>query len=317
MGLAGTGLGVATKLSVGFGALGLLGGTVAGATVARPVDDAPAVVAGRLSDAGSASLFDCPDGSVVGSLQVGDRVFVVGRDEAGDWLALRNPRDVGEKVWIPSGTLTPDNPDHDDVPVVSCDGPDARVGEAGPDELAESTTTTTDPSSSTTSSSSSPTTSSPASNSSSTTAKPTTAPTTAKPTTAKPTTSTTAESTTTSSSTTTTQPPDTQKPTIQVSGFPTKIFYDAQPGCAATSTITAFVDDNVGVTSVTGSYSGWRSGSINFSGSGGTRTGTLGPFAGVPLDYADHKITVTVTVRDAAGNLNTDSLDITVGYCLV
>jgi len=54
------------------------------------------------------STFDCPDGSDVGEVHRGDRVLATGRDEKSDWIEIRDPRDLGSRVWVNTRYLVPD-----------------------------------------------------------------------------------------------------------------------------------------------------------------------------------------------------------------
>ena len=51
---------------------------------------------------------DCPDGSDVGDLHRGDRVFATGRDESGDWVEVRDPAGLSGRVWLRAQYLLPD-----------------------------------------------------------------------------------------------------------------------------------------------------------------------------------------------------------------
>jgi hypothetical protein len=54
------------------------------------------------------STFDCPDGGEVGEVHRGDRVLATGRDDSGGWIEIRDPRDLGARVWVNATYLVPD-----------------------------------------------------------------------------------------------------------------------------------------------------------------------------------------------------------------
>ena len=56
----------------------------------------------------------------VGTFVRGDTVLVVGRDDSGDWLQVRNPDDLFARVWVEADLLVPDG-EVGDTPVVPCD----------------------------------------------------------------------------------------------------------------------------------------------------------------------------------------------------
>ena len=121
--------GVAATLKIvgGLGLVGLVTGALLGATVLQPDPTVDASAVGI--DVRSGATFDCPGGSVVGTLRSGDRVFVVGRNDSGDWSALRQPDRIGIVVWVPAEALQPDT-EPLDVPVVECTT--SQVGVAAP-----------------------------------------------------------------------------------------------------------------------------------------------------------------------------------------
>jgi hypothetical protein len=77
--------------------------------------------------------------------------------------------------------------------------------------------------------------------------------------------------------------------------------------------------DNVGVTSVSGSYTTSLPNSpLKFMGAGTTWTATFGPFGNLPQGY-DQPIAITITARDAAGNVSqpvTINIQV-IGTCLI
>ncbi len=116
----------------------------------------------------------------------------------------------------------------------------------------------------------------------------------------------------------TTAAPDTQRPGVQVSTDVAEIYDNAYPTCDNEAVLTASATDNVGVTSVTGSWSGLPgSGAAFTKGSGTTWTLQFGPFSGLGFAY-NQLVTVTVTARDAAGNSQASTVQIRVyGECLL
>lgn len=276
------GLAVAGGLIVG-GVLALLGG--GGSPTASSTISLDAV-----------PVFACPGEGEVGTLYRGDRVLITGR--SGEWVAVRNVRGENERVFVRSTYVSPDT-DISGLPEENCN----EVGSLSLADAPGTTTTTTVPGAAATT----------------TTVPPTSTTTTAPETTTVPPTSTT----------TTTQPPDTTSPAIAnenvtpgqiweedgvVSGF--TLSCDAKTPRQAT--ISAFVTDNVGVTSVTATWSDpLGDQSVAMSGSGSTYTATIGPYpAGTwdPLSNSpyDHPVTITITARDAAGNTATTSISMTV-----
>jgi len=107
------------RLLGALGVTGLLAGGALGFTAMSPDDPAPgpAVAIGTQQY----SLFDCPDGAAIGTAYPGDRVYVVGRDDTGGWLEVRDPRHQSTHLWVPADAVDPDAVA--DVPVVPCNDP--------------------------------------------------------------------------------------------------------------------------------------------------------------------------------------------------
>ena len=61
----------------------------------------------------------CPDDGVVGELRGGDRIVATAVDASGDWLEIRDPNDVNDRVWVHSAAIVPDD-SFDDLPVATC-----------------------------------------------------------------------------------------------------------------------------------------------------------------------------------------------------
>lgn len=277
------------RLLGAIGAVGLVAGGALGFTALQPADEAAAdrtvVVAEQIRRGG---LYDCPDGAIVGDARPGDRLFAVGRLDDGSWLAVRAV-DGGDISWLPAAALATD--DDRELPTLTCTETIAmNVGAADTTTTTETSTTTTTVETTTT-----------------TTTPPTTVPPTTIPVTVPPT------------APPTTLPPDTQQPSIQASSNLSEIFDSSGPECENEAVLTAFVSDNVGVTAVTGTWSGPPGSPMAFTkGAGNTWTATFGPFTGVVP--ANQLITITITARDAAGNTRATNVQITVwgqGMCLI
>jgi hypothetical protein len=273
----------------GLAAVALLGGMLAGSSVLR-MDDADASDETARPpvalDARVGATFDCPDGERVGQLRSGDRVFVVGRDASGDWAAIRDPRRISAVVWVHDASLQHDT--SAEVDLLECN-------DAVPLGAPSDPTTTTVPVDTTTQGG---------------VALPTAPTATVLPrpgTTAPPT------GPVTTAPTATTTAPDAQLPTVQASSSEEEVFRSSPPGCISTSTFSAVASDDIGVTSVTASWTGLPGGALAFTrvagtATNGTWTATFGPF--------DHGSTVpnalvTVTARDAVGNARSTSFTIT------
>jgi hypothetical protein len=334
-------IGPVLKIVGGLAVTGLAVGVLLGATVLRPGGDDLVTAAGI--DVREASTFDCPDGTAIGSLRSGDRVFVIGRDDAATWSAIRRPDRIDDVVWISADALTPDA-ERTDVPVIDCDNEPELLAAAPPaSEVPESTTLDT------TVAESVPEVTAPESSAPDTAAPSTTQPrsitTTTRPSSPAPTpppapvpaptpatttppapppppptpTPTPAPVTTpppTPAPTPPPPPPDTQQPSLQASTSSSKLAPAGSvcPTYTTSATLTVSASDNVGVTSVNASWGPSPSGSKALSRSSGTAQSgtwqtTLGPFNGLAPEFAQN-ITVTLTASDAAGNSRSTSLTI-------
>jgi hypothetical protein len=278
------------RLLGAIGAAGLVAGGALGFTALRPGDtaqstDRQVVVAEQIRRHG---LYDCPRGGEVGVAHAGDRLFVVGRSDDGGWLAVRAV-DGGNISWLAAAALTAD--DDREVPTLTCT--ETTAMNTGTEQATTSTIgeTTTTVDTSTTVATTVP----------ATTTTPTTTPATVPPT-APP-----------------TAPPDTQQPSLQASSNATEIFDSSGPECVNEATLTAIATDNVGVTSVTATWSGLPGSPKAFTkGAGNTWTATFGPFSGIATP--NQLVTITITARDAAGNTRATAVQITVwgeGMCLI
>ncbi len=299
------------RLIGGLGVVGVIVGGVIGFTALKPAESAGASAV--IVQTQRYSLYDCPDGGLRGTAFPGDRVFVTGRNEAGDWLELRDPRNQSNRAWVPAGAVDPDAVA--DVPVVPCNPAVAMVTGA-----ATSTSTSTTTTTSTTVPETTTTTTAPATATTiAATTVPVTTPITTKPTapvTVPPTAPPTAPPTVPP-----TLPPDTQKPTVgQALANPT-IIYDASwsANCASQSVVSVSAADNVGVTSVRGTWSGLPGSPKEFvKGKGNTWTMTFGPFSGLGSGFIQ-ATQISIIARDAAGNQsNPATVSVTVyGTCLL
>jgi len=125
-------------------AAGIVGGTL-GATgyLGGPSSDAPVessvIAVTRTVDARS-----CVGGDVVATLAADTRVLAVLRSDDERWAGVRSPSALGETVWIPVSTLTPDDgqPSVSDLPVggacpviEALDDSPARATSEDPDDV--------------------------------------------------------------------------------------------------------------------------------------------------------------------------------------
>ena len=62
----------------------------------------------------------CPDGETIGTLRRGDRVYATGTDTSGDFVEIESPWVDGERVWVASGDIDPDDT-LDGLPESDCD----------------------------------------------------------------------------------------------------------------------------------------------------------------------------------------------------
>ncbi|HTH07760.1 MAG TPA: hypothetical protein VMS14_10790 [Ilumatobacteraceae bacterium] len=270
-----------------FGLLAVTGLVVGGAlgfTVLQPDDtaasEAPAVVVDGYA------LYDCPDGSPAGSARPGDRVWVTGRDDAGAWLQIRDPRDPARHRWVVASAVVPDDATAsvDAVPVASCDVTTVLVV-SGNTSTTTSSTTTTVPTSTTTATS--------------TTVAATVAPTT--PPTAPPTTA-------------------NVPPSIgAVSANPSTVAGGCSPD---SSTISVPVTDQSGIASVRLDWSypretsGTASGTVNLSGSGGQYSGDVVVTLTPPVEGVYASLTITATDVNGLSSVKHANKVLFVEFCL-
>lgn len=102
---------------------GLVGGGVGlSGAVGTPVVEEQHVSYSALLDE-RVDVLDCPGGSPVGSLLQGERVLAVARSDDGAYLAVRDPYNAQQTIWISSAALVVDDgePDAATLPIDSCD----------------------------------------------------------------------------------------------------------------------------------------------------------------------------------------------------
>ena len=113
-----------------------VGGVVVGGALG--FSTAPDADAGTLR-LDSVPVYVCPGETEIGTLHRGDRVFIVG--VSGDWLAVRNIRGSGERVFVEAAVVVPDA-DPAGLPEVDCET--TGTADVAASETPDDTTTTTD-----------------------------------------------------------------------------------------------------------------------------------------------------------------------------
>ncbi|PKQ25279.1 MAG: hypothetical protein CVT64_10655 [Actinobacteria bacterium HGW-Actinobacteria-4] len=250
-------------------------------------------IPGVILDAQTAPVFICPapESVLAGELGRGDRVLAVARTADGEWLQVRHVRGALEPVFIRSSLVVADDSTAD-LPVVDCEDagtvlalapPEPSVPTAAPEPApepdgAQQPNQGNNPSTGN-----------------------------QQPAPPQP------------------PPPDTTPPSVgqqQAStGTITEQNSTAAPiiTCAPprpqTSTISAVITDNVGVTSATIRYTvpGASQVTRSMSKSGNTWSATMGPVP--PFTVADdtvQAVTVTITAHDGAGNSSTATVNVSV-----
>ena len=272
-----------------FGLLAVTGLVVGGAlgfTVLQPDDTAASASPALVVD--GYALYDCPDGAPAGSARPGDRVWVTGRDDAGAWLQIRDPRDPAQHRWVVASAVVPDDATAavDTVPVASCDVTAVLVVSGDTSTTSSSTTTTTLPATSTTTATS-------------TTVAATVAPT--APPTAPPTTA-------------------NVPPSIgTVSANPSTVAGGCNPD---SSTISVSVTDQSGIASVRLDWSyrretsGTASGTVNMSGSGGQYSGDVIVSLSPPVQGVYASLTITATDVNGLSSVRQANKVLFVEFCL-
>lgn len=283
----------AIVLVVGVAAAGLVAGGVVRAATAD---------GGTEGSMLTAAVRDCPAGLVLTTYEAGSRVYAMARTESGAWIQVRDLAAPDRTVWVASRDVTLDA-NISSLPVTDCPQFD-DVAAAAPTAtettttLPGETTTTTEPATTTTTEAGTTTTTS-----------------------AGTTTTTTAAPTTTTSTTTTTAPPDITPPNIaQQSAIPGHIweldedFLSCPGGTDRNSDIRAIVTDDVGVASVTASWTiGGSPSTVTMSPSGSFYSATFGPFPYLTVpDNTAQLVAVTITARDTSNNQSTAGVAVTV-----
>lgn len=272
--------------AVGMGAVAGIGLRVAAGDDGQPT---PATVEGD-----TAAAFACPGGGpVVATLHRGDRILVTGRDRSGDWLELRAPTDLRDRVWVDAATVTADH-DLGALPEHACPETTTLAAGATTTTAADATTTSSD----TTGDAQTTGATGPVSSAPSTTMPPAGGPavTTAPPTSAPPATAPAA---------------DTTGPSITQAGVDPPDVYErfgADGSCPGpdTGTVRARVTDPSGVASV---QAHWRVANDDATRamheSDSAFTATFGPYDW-PTVPDGTVVTVQVTIRatDGAGNVS-------------
>jgi hypothetical protein len=252
--------------------------------------------AGTSVSGGALTYFACPNTGALGTFSSGDRVYLTGQDDSGEWVQVRSPEAQTTRVWIRSEFVDPD--DQVDLPVSGCS---TEVGEF----VLDDTTTTTE----VVEEEEPPVEEEPAPAPTTTVAPgpTTTVPVTSTTTTAPPGTTTT----TTSTSTTTTTVP---APTIgNLSVSPDRLVRRLPPpgSCGAwhdgleIGTVSAFVSNATAVSWVA-RIQGQQIGSGVLSANGQSDwQGPIGPFPGIDADDGlEQVVQVTVTATGSGGSVN-------------
>jgi hypothetical protein len=252
-------------------------------------------------------IYACPGTGEVGTLHRGDRVLITGR--SGDWLAVRNVRGSGERVFVVAAVVTPDA-DLSALPEEDCE-------DAGLVSVASTTTTLPE---------------------GTTTTVPAATTTLPGTTTTIPVTTTTIAATTTTTvaaTTTTTAAPDNSAPSITgVSASEPQIWEQDGGGifCAAgtprQSTISATVTDaGSGVASVTASWNDPNgTHTVAMTKNGNVYSVVIGPYPASTWDPPpsdpgnSHNLAISIFAEDNEGNENQGGTSITVweiGSCFI
>ncbi|MDE0802084.1 MAG: hypothetical protein OSA99_02055 [Acidimicrobiales bacterium] len=259
-------------------AAALAGGVALGVTGALDVvaEDPDVVLA-----ADEVPLHVCPGADEVGTLVRGDHVLAVAQDDGGEWLQVRSPTDLFDRVWVRAEFLISKGSTAD-LPAVDCSGRDVAVD----DEIAAPEETTTSTPDETTTTSESTTT---------TTLVDTT--TTAPP----------SEPTSTTRDTTTTTTVANQAPTIgQATASPEGIWEMSATGCSTgrptTTVLAAEITDDGHVASVefVAAVNGQTQTLPQAEPQGSTHRAQLGPFNSSTVS-ADTDVHVTITATDNVG----------------
>jgi hypothetical protein len=215
----------------------------------------------------------CPRGIAVGEVHRGDRVLATARDESGDWLQVRDPRDLDARVWVLARFVIADG-DMRGLPVGGCaesgDVVAAEIGLGGVPVPGVVTPPTT-PGGGPVPSGSVPSGSVPSGSVPSGPSGPS---------------------------------GDTTPPAIAAATANPATIYESPCGGQATSaTVRVPVSDSGGVASVTIAWSLYsRSGQSTASLAGGQYQASVGPFPQPVGGVLPSKASITITASDVAGN---------------
>lgn len=303
------------KGGAGLGAIALIGGAAGLGLGLWAADggNGPGVDGGIRADV--VATYACPGEDETGGLRRGDRIYAVAVDESGDWLAVRNPLDLGDRIWVATGAVIPDE-SLDDLPLDGCD-PRGDLAIAGVEVTPEPTPEPTPddfsldfgeelaigptPSVEATPPPGSTPTPVPPPPPPGSTAAPVPPPPPPPP----PPPGATSTPTPVPPTPAPTPVPDGQPPTIQVSASGIEVTEVNTDGCPTTLAITATASDNNAVVSVTASWTvGGVFSSVPMSNAGGGNyTATFGPFGpGTLPRFGFEDVAITATAADAAGN---------------
>jgi hypothetical protein len=150
--LRGRGLGargaISIPLAVLLGVAGVAGVAVGVGAVAAGVGST-----NRDAELDAVPFSTCPEWDAVGDFHRGDRVLATARDAHGDWLQVRDPRDLDARVWVRTTFVVPDA-DVRELPRADCShvgtavltpsagGAPVVIGGPGPTGAAPTTTVT-------------------------------------------------------------------------------------------------------------------------------------------------------------------------------
>src|SRR5690606_7328604 len=137
------------RLLIAGAATAVAGGLATG--VALGATDTVSVLEEEVVETGDAlaGLRPCPGLDPVAQLRGGDRVFLTGRSDDGEWLQLRSPFDADDRFWIEADLVTGDD-DVDALPTATCGDVELTLTLPDGSEVVVTTTTTTVPGETTT-----------------------------------------------------------------------------------------------------------------------------------------------------------------------
>ena len=113
---------------------GLVGGGIGLSGIAGHATDT-VVEFGAIGVSKTTPAFSCPGGAEITSLNRGERVLALGRNDDASWVSVRDPRSLGTTVWVPVGLVVVDDgegaitdlPLGDPCPTISLPPGDAPV----------------------------------------------------------------------------------------------------------------------------------------------------------------------------------------------